>query len=384
MNKAYMTVLKVLAFILVFVLGMVSSLLILAGAGVYAANNLSFNKLEGLGIKVDTSATFDEEKAQISIRDLTFVDLYKEISDIVALSDSKTMNDLSDTYGLILPDEGKSVFFDAVRVTPFGTLFTQEGIDQILKELQLGEMVGYDHVDNPNYNPDNPDSGERPKTWFNSDTGEYVWIVESIVCDYTLYQLVYEGVDVPEILDHVPIGEIFGYHKESDGVWKDKNHIPVHGIMAVIADKTLNNLEDTLGSEPMGYLLGYEFVSVPGTENGGYWIDPEKPDEEVPPFMQLVSNTPFSDLDSMYDQITIADLVPEDERENGYISLVNPATHLSEVSLEVNRVFSETPLHQFVACGAVEVPDASKFAEGTPLGNMNIKQLLEYAVLQTP
>lgn len=351
MNKAYMTALKVVALVLTFVLGMLSTLALIIGVGVVAAKDISLNKLEEMGIKIDTSELLDDD-IERPVRDMPLLTLIEEINFLGSIPETVSFDYLSKYYGLILPPKGQSDFFDAMRVTPFSILFTQEGVDQMMEVLLLGDLIGYQRVDNPNYNPDDEESGEREKTWYDPVTGENVWIVESIICDYTLYQLVYEGIDVPTILDQVPIGEIFGYHPDVDGIWKDSSGEPVHGVMSVIADKTLNNLEGALDDEPMGHLLEYRFVEDSSHENGGYWINPNAEETEVAPFMQYVASKKFSELNGLYDEITIADIIPDDER-TGYISLVDPETHLSEISGEVNRVFREASLTELVTVGAI-------------------------------
>ena len=368
MNKAYMTTLKVLALVLTFVLGMLSTLALIIGVGIFAANDMSLNKLEEVGIDIDTSALLNDD-IERPVRDMPILTLIEEINFLGSIPDTVSFDYLSKYYGLIIPQSGESDFFDAIRGTPFAILFTQEGIDQMMSKLLLGDLIGYEQKDNPNYNPTDTSSDEKPKIWFDPVKGENVWIVESIICDYTIYQLVYEGIDVPVILDKVPIGEIFGYHQE-DGIWKDSKGDTIHGIMSIVADKTLNNLEGSLDNEPMGLLLGYELKD-------GYWTDPDAEEAQVAPFMQYVANKKFSELDGLYDDITIGNIIPEENR-TGFISLVSPDTHLNEISTVVNTVFSETKLHVFVDKGVIEVSDPSKFAEGTLLGDKNIKELLEY------
>ena len=382
MNKAYMTTLKVLALVLTFVLGMLSTLALIIGVGIFAANDMSLNKLEEVGIDIDTSALLNDD-IERPVRDMPILTLIEEINFLGSIPDTVSFDYLSKYYGLIIPQSGESDFFDAIRGTPFAILFTQEGIDQMMSKLLLGDLIGYEQKDNPNYNPTDTSSDEKPKIWFDPVKGENVWIVESIICDYTIYQLVYEGIDVPVILDKVPIGEIFGYHQE-DGIWKDSKGDTIHGIMSIVADKTLNNLEGSLDNEPMGHLLGYTYVVDEENGTEGYWINPKnEEDTAVKPFMQLVADTKFSELDTIDEKVTIADLIPEEQRQSGYISLVDPNVHLDDVSTEVNRVFAESTLQELVDCGALELSDDEAAAlESKPfLKEMNLNQLISFVLL---
>lgn len=371
MNKAYLTVLKVVAFILTFVIGMVSSILILIGAGYVAADKVSLNKLESMGVNVDTSALFDDQAAEKSIRDMSLVQLIGQIKEITEMADVTTFDTLSQTYGLILPPEEESDIFDAMRDIPFSVLFTQEGIDEVMSKILLGEMMGFIHIDNPDYVEGDPNS--KPKIWYDPINDKNVWALEGVFCDYSIYDIVY-NVDVREEIGHVPVGDILDY-QYIDKKWYYENGDPVRGIMAVVADKTINELSSTLEETPMGDLLGYV-----RNEETGKWHDPEDSNNQVHPFMQLVADSKFSEIDQIYDKVTIADLVPEEERQTGYISLVDPDTHLSEVSTEVNRVFSEATLIELVDCGALQLTDAERDAlEYNPsLKELTMSEMLSY------
>ena len=371
MNKAYFTALKIVALVLTFVMGMISSVLILIGVGYVAADKVSLNKLESVGVNVDTSALFDDQAAEKSIRDMSLVQLIGQIKEITEMADVTTFDTLSQTYGLILPPEGDSDMFDAMRDIPFSVLFTQEGIDEVMSKILLGEMMGFIHIDNPDYVEGDPNS--KPKIWYDPVNEKNVWALEGVFCDYSIYDIVY-NVDVREEIGHVPVGDILDYHY-IDKKWYYENGDPVRGIMAVVADKTINELSSTLEETPMGDLLGYE-----RNEETGKWHDPEDSNNQVHPFMQLVADSKFSEIDQIYDKVTIADLVPEEERQTGYISLVDPDTHLSEVSTEVNRVFAEATLIQLVDCGALQLTDAERVAlEYNPsLKELTMSEMLSY------
>ena len=375
MNKAYLTTLKVLAFILTFVLGMFSAFAILVGAGFYAAQNVSLNKLEGYGVKVDTSNLFNEQSAEKPIRDMTIVNFVKEAQEISQMADVTTFDTLTVKYGLITPAKGESDLFDAMRDIPFSILFKQDGLEEVMRRLQIGELMGFELRENPNYDPTDPYS--REMIWYDPALEENVWAVEGIFCDYNIYDLIYT-IEIDKAVEGVPIGDLLNFER-IDGKWYDGDKLQT-GIMAVISDRTVDNLGDVLDDTPMGDLLSYTF-----DEETGKWLDPGDSNNEVPPFMQLVANSKFSELDQLYDRITIADLVPESERQSGYISLVSPDTHLSEVSTEVNRVFAEATLQQLIDCGAIDITEEEQVSlDNKPeLKEMTMKQMLSY-ILSVP
>ena len=364
MGKAYLTVLKVVALVLVFALGMLSSIALLIGGGFYAANEVSLNKLEELGIKIDTSAIFDDS-AESPIRSMTIIDLIKTATEVSSIADTATFEYLSDKYGLILPEEGESKLFDAFREVSFSKLFSEEGMKLAMDRVQIGELVGYEN---------------RNGDWYNAETKEYVWEVEAVLCDYTIYQLVYEGIEADEVFTEIKIGDIFGYEKKMDGRWYYSDDTPVNGIMGVFSDRTLDNLEGAFDEEPMGNLLGFYY----NEEDGMWYSDDSKDATPCEPIMQLISKTKFSEIDSIHEKIELSDLIPESERNSGYISLIDPTTRLDNISSEVNRIFSEATLVDLVDCGALQLSSEELLAMETKgLGDKTIPELIT-GILTSP
>lgn len=144
MSKAYLMVLRVIALVVVFVLGMLTSVAGIVGAGVFASTGITLDKLEQLGIVIDTSELFDEDNANTSLRSLSILDMIKEINDIVAISDTASLDYLTEEYGLILPPKGELALLDALRVLPFSVLFSQAGLEEATNNIYFGELFGYE------------------------------------------------------------------------------------------------------------------------------------------------------------------------------------------------------------------------------------------------
>ena len=365
MGRAYLTVLKFVVLVLVFALGMVSSIALLIGGGIYAANEVSLEKLESMGINIDTSEVFDDS-AESPIRSMTIIDLIKAAAEVSSIADTATFEYLSDKYGLILPEEGESQLFDAFRDVAFSKLFSEEGLKIAMSEVQIGQLVGYE---------------KRSDGWYNPENNEKIWEVESVLCDYSIYQLVYEGVKVDDVIAEVKIGDVFGYEKKEDGVWYYSDGTPVKGIMGVFSDRTLDNLEGALDNEPMGTLLGFYL----NEEDGKWYSDDTEDATPCEPLMQLISNTKFSEIDTIQDSIKLSDLIPESERDSGYISLIDPDTGLADISTEVNEIFTTASLGDLVECGALELTEAELAALETKptLKEASIPELISI-LLTTP
>ena len=144
MSKAYLMILRVIALIVVFVLGMLTAVAGIVGAGVFASTGITLDKLEQLGISIDTSELFDENNANTSLRSLSILDMIKEINEIVAISDSASLDYLTEDYGLILPPKGELALLDALRVLPFSVLFSQDGLIEATDNIYFGELFGYE------------------------------------------------------------------------------------------------------------------------------------------------------------------------------------------------------------------------------------------------
>ena len=170
MSKAYLMILRVIALIVVFVLGMLTAVAGIVGAGVFASTGITLDKLEQLGISIDTSELFDENNANTSLRSLSILDMIKEINEIVAISDSASLDYLTEEYGLILPPKGELALLDALRVLPFSVLFSQDGLIEATDNIYFGELFGYerrkvaDNVDDGVQNDGTVDSDQSVDT----------------------------------------------------------------------------------------------------------------------------------------------------------------------------------------------------------------------------
>ena len=96
--------------------------------------------------------------------------------------------------------------------------------------------------------------------------------------------------------------------------------------------------------------------------------------------MNSISGKKISEMDNLSSTLKIKDIVPAEELASGYMSLLDPETTIDNIALEVNDVFTNRKLHEFISSGAIAVDDdvKLKFAEGTDLGDMTITELINY------
>ena len=331
--KAYLSLLRIVSFILIFVIGMLAGMAALVGIGAYGAMNLSLNDLASFGFAVDTGLFRDD--ANQDIRDFSIVDMVTEIIAIGALGDEGTLNYISEEYGLVLPDEGEQPLLDAMRDVPLSIIFTPEGLDIALNSVFIGDVFGYTRVD-PDDSAENPDGGasdgdtgtensgeensdqstvnpvnsteisgdnatnadtttpDNDTTTPNPDTTEpdtestvpnYTWKtedgeivvgVQAKLANYTVYQLLNNEVNLTGLVGDTPIGEIAGYtYDEFSGKWirevegEEDKYEELTGFIGVIADRKLDNLDGVLDGALMGDILDYTKKT---TENDEYVV----------------------------------------------------------------------------------------------------------------
>ena len=138
MSKAYLMVLRVVALVVAFVLGMLTSVAGIVGAGVFATTAVTLDKLENYGINIDISELFDDSMAQTPVRSLTILEIYKEINKVASIADVATFDYLSKEYGLVIPTVGDSPLFDSMRSIPFAKLFSEEGLNEAMAKIYIG------------------------------------------------------------------------------------------------------------------------------------------------------------------------------------------------------------------------------------------------------
>lgn len=352
MSKAYLMVLRVVALIVTFVLGMLTAVAGMVGAGVFATTGVSLDKLAQFGINIDTSELFDENEANTSIRGLTVLDFIKEIKEVASISETATLDYLSDEYGLILPPEGEVKLLDVLRVMPFSVLFSQDGFDEATSNIYFGEIFGFERREEavtpdeengdtqlPENTPQNPpvnddqgteddgvvptslvvrsESGESTEpqpavkyVWYNPETDQKINGIEALLYDHTLYEFFSGSFRFTDLLDEIKIGDVIGL-KNVDGEWYESNGELAHGIKAAIADQTVNTLESSFETVTVGELMDYvSGADIEGkNENKWYTKNDSGEWEEVTGIMAVMAPKHLGDLDTALEDVKVGEVM---------------------------------------------------------------------------
>ena len=197
-----------------------------------------------------------------------------------------------------------------------------------VQSMQIGDIAGFTKI------------GDQ---WFNSDSEEATGIL-AVLADLTINEVTDEDIIADKILT-ITVADIFGYTKDGNN-WLDDGR-KVHGVMAVIAGAEVGKIQETLDVTKMGYILGYEY------DNDG-WVDPNT-NERVDGLMSAVSDTTFDDLDNLYTKLRISDIIPEDELESGFLSIIPKDTTLNNVGEAINSTFNNTSISELIEKGIVKL-----------------------------
>ncbi len=132
-----------LALLLVFVLGFLSCIGAIVGAGYYAYTNVSVDKLEEMGIiNIDTDQFLDIS-ADVSLTALTIEGLVNEITELTAMGDTVSVDFLINRYGLKLTDEILAYIPDGIRELPLSRMLSADGFNEVLAAVDVSYIYQY-------------------------------------------------------------------------------------------------------------------------------------------------------------------------------------------------------------------------------------------------
>ena len=249
-------------------------------------------------------------------------------------------------------------------------------LDTKVGEVQIGEISGYTY-------------DEETGNWLDENLNPATGVLAAI-SDLTVDQVSDESM-LSSKIQSVNISDIMGYKKNDSGEWctedSEGNLTKVTGIMSVIADSSISNATEAVDDADMYKILGYtqktDEHGEPVLDSSGNPIFLDENGEEVHVLMQKIARTKFADIDTLTDDMTIADLIPADKREEGYISLLPANTTLDALPGAVDEVFRTNSIYTFIEKGVVEFESEEdrqkvmdKFGPGSDYNDVTISDLL--------
>ena len=151
---------------------------------------------------------------------------------------------------------------------------------------------------------------------------------------------------------------------------------PVTGVMGVIAGAQLKDIQSKVDESMTGELMG---LTLTYDEDGNeVWLDSnEKP---VHVLMNKIAGTPFSGISSITDTLLLSDIIPEEDRNSGFIKLLPEDTTIDNIAPTVNDIFNNTTLNKFVHEGIIVVNNPEAFGpkdHPNAVGSLTLQTLIQ-------
>jgi hypothetical protein len=154
--------------------------------------------------------------------------------------------------------------------------------------------------------------------------------INAALADLTVGEMS-DSAALSEAIQKVTVADAMNYTKTADG-YVDKNGNKVESFMAVIADKQISKIQETLDNAPLGELMGYE----QNPANGNKW---EKDGVEADGLMQKVCGRTIDGLDGLLGDLVIKDVI--DNYDEGIFSFVDENTKVTEMSDAFEDLFND-------------------------------------------
>jgi hypothetical protein len=146
--------------------------------------------------------------------------------------------------------------------------------------------------------------------------------------------------------------------------------VKISGIMKTIANSDIGHLNEDLDNTYIGDILGYRFddpdtsESVDDialdTDGDGWWYDDSAADDKkkTTPLINRLSGTKIGNLSDALNNLTINDVLTEEEMDQGFLKLFSPGPgeepiKLSELGTKTNEIFENTTMGEYYEAGLI-------------------------------
>lgn len=343
---------RLIAFAIVFCMGFGLATGLFVGIPAAVVASYSLRDLENTNLVNIPDEKFLSPDAEVDILDLNGIELYNEIKELQTFGDDLTLNLLKSRYGIIFHQKLELMMTDEAMNMPLKQLFSMEGVNAVLSNVFIGTVEKYECMNSdgtPGGDPNDPAS-----YWVTPD-GIRISALEELIADFSLNDFVTGKINTNNILHgDITLADILGYHyNEENDTWYDGSNSEVTGLMAVFADCTLDTVDDKINTAKIGELLGY-------SERDGKWYQDngDGTEKEVTGLMAVVSARNIGNLGNLYGDLTVGDIVPEEQR-TGIFSILSADTHLDNIAGAINDSIMGSPLQFFINENLISFADAA-------------------------
>ena len=340
---------RLISLLIVFSMGFGLAAGLFVGIPAAVVASYSLRDLENTNLVNIPDEKFLLPDAPVDILDLNGIELYKEIKELQTFGDDLTLNLLKSRYGILFHEKLSLLMTDEAMNMPLKQLFSMDGVHAVLKNVFIGNVEGFECM-NGDGTPDG-DPHAEDSYWVNKE-GKQISALEEIIADFTLDDFISGNINTDSILHgDITLADILGYHYDEErACWVDGRGEKVVGIMAVFADCTLDDVDNKINTAQIGELLSY----TKGEDDKWYETDEEGNQKEVHSFMAAVAEESIGTLGGLFERITIGQIVPAEQRENGLMSIIPPDTTIDQIGGAVNKSVSNSPLQFFINQGLID------------------------------
>ena len=347
---------------IVFVIAMLSSLFVscagvLVGGTFAALGSFKVRDLETQGLVDIPDEAFMGENPEVDFLNLSALQLVDEMKYLTSLGDDLNLNYLQNRYDLILPKDVDSILTDEAREMPLKRLLSSEGVVEVFSSVYIGHMQQFECRSMDSEELADPDLGKELTRWYDPKNDEYITGIGATIAYFSLADFIGGNIHVDAVLDGIVLADVLGYYYIEDEfgnkIWYDTSDAKVTGIMAIFADCTINDVSDRVNTVKIGQFLGY-------TEHGdGVWYEYDElsgTEKPISGFMSKIANSSINgdnNIGNVFNELTVGDIVDEEEREKGIFSIIPADTKITEIDSVVNSSITESPMQFFMNQGMV-------------------------------
>ncbi len=266
---------RTIALIVVFAIGFATLAGFMVGGGYLAFTKISIDVLQELGFEIKVDDQFDLDAAEVDLTALTLQQMVDEFVMLSELSDTVSIQYLTDRYGLTATSKLPSFVSQKYKDMPIKQLFTEETKDEFLNTTLVGDIYGYTKTVNLDYDAE-LDEG-NPYVWTDKSGVELVGL-SALMASYTIGEILSISSDPSVLTNDLAIAEILelkcmsglpvyikGTNVAIDSselskpikVWIDSDGNVVNGVIASIAPYKIGEVETAMDSMTIGDITSH-------------------------------------------------------------------------------------------------------------------------------
>ena len=199
----------------------------------------------------------------------------------------------------------------------------------VIDNILIGKVMGYQQV---------------AGVWYEADGSTPVEGLLLAFADLKIGELS-NAQSVTSAIHKITLGNALGYTMKEDGHWYhvvDGEETLVRGLLAVLADSTVGDVDLDINTVPLGTILNYH------KEDDGFWHDENGVKQTG--IIALLSDETLDTLDGRLRALTIDDLMPNRE---GLLSTIDGTKPFSQLESECQKALHDATMGDLADIGVL-------------------------------